>query len=69
MTLIKSGKDIMGSHEPVCPYCYVPIINSSILPYYEDGDTDEITCVACNKAYWIRARKVLRFDCSPKEKK
>jgi len=64
---VKVGNEIHSAHQPTCPYCFVPMHDTYSLPSYDDDETDEITCVACERVYEIRARLVRRFDCKPLE--
>jgi hypothetical protein len=66
---IVSGEDILNAVWPVCPRCRVPMRDITLLPSYEDGERDEITCASCGRAYEIRIHLVRSYNCYPLEAK
>lgn len=63
--IIESGEDILHAPWPVCPRCRTPVRQMELLPSYEDGERDEITCSSCGRAFEIRVHLMRSFNCYP----
>jgi hypothetical protein len=54
---------------PKCPHCLDAEPLDLRLPDLRDGETDEIECSHCGRAYEIKARVRPTFDCHPRGEK
>lgn len=55
--------DIFNVGQPTCPHCLTPMRNTELLPSYEDGERDELSCAVCGRTYEIRVHLVRSFNC------